>query len=258
MNTKTTLLALVVSTAFTHAAVAQNDKDSNRDASGKEQQSSATAAPAVAGSTLTVNGTVDSIDESNRSVTLETDDGRKLTMNVGAEIQNFDEIKKGDKVAMRYTEAIAVALAKGDGDDVRKRVESTSARQPTQGRPGITTTERTTIIANVFEIDKDAGRLTLRGPQGDPVDIRVDDKKALNDISKGDQVAISFVEAAVVMIQPGGDASAGSASGGSGSTNEGNASGGGTSGSTQGNESGSGSRSMNSSQGSTSSNGASG
>ncbi|MGE0315066.1 MAG: hypothetical protein AB7P21_25905 [Lautropia sp.] len=248
MNTRSTLLALAVSAAFAQVALAQGSqqgsqssasgsssqsqsmpqsqstpqpkstqqsqstqqsKDQDRASSSGMQQQSATPAPAVVGSTLSMNGTVESIDTSDRSLKLKTKDGNSLTMHVGDTIRNFDKIKKGDEVAVRYTEAIAVALAKGGSDDIRKRVETMSSAQPEQGRPGMAATERTTVVANVFEIDKDAGKLTLRGPQGDPVEIRVNDKQSLQDIGKGDQVAISYVEASALAIQPGDDASSG-------------------------------------------------
>lgn len=151
--------------------------------------------------TLTLDGEVTAIDRENRLVTLRGDDGEQMTMVVGPDIERFEKLEVGDKVQARYTEAVAVALATGGSEaDLRQKIESSAAEQPSSGKPGLGAVERTTIVANVFEIDKDAGTLTLRGPSGDPVKVRVQDQAALDELEVGNQLVMSYVQASVVSI----------------------------------------------------------
>ena len=78
---------------------------------------------------------------------------------------------------MRYTEATSLAIAKGgigtesQIGEIRTKVEADAARQAEAGgKPGMSAMERSTLVANVFEIDRERGILTLRGTDGVPVD----------------------------------------------------------------------------------------
>lgn len=53
--------------------------------------------------------------------------------------------------------------------------------------PAMMAMERTTVVANVFNVDRERGTLTLRGTDGVPVEIRVPDKQTLSQINKDDQ-----------------------------------------------------------------------
>lgn len=164
--------------------------------------------PVVWVNTNVVVGTITDIQRERRTLTARTDSGRIIKMAVGPEVHNFGQLKQGDLVTIRYTEAEAFALSKnpgqGQASGIRSTVEASAATQAPQGaqRPSIGATERTTIVANVFDIDKQRGILTLRGTSGDTVDIRTN-PKALEQIDKNDQVVISYMQATAVDIRPG-------------------------------------------------------
>lgn len=177
------------------------------------QQSSApdgmtTQGPTVWVNTNVVRGTVTQIDPGQRMLGARTDDGRTMTLAVGPDVNNFDTLKQGDRIMLRYTEAEAIALAKPTDPgqqtgEIRSRVESFATAQAPQGaaRPVLGATKRTTVVANVLDIDRQQGVLTLRGTGSEPVDVRVD-PKVLEQIGKDDQVVISYIEATAVAIQP--------------------------------------------------------
>lgn len=160
---------------------------------------------------VTLSGEVTAIDRAARTVAVRGDDGAVATLTVGPNVNNFDRLQPGDRVTLRYSEAVSLALAKGSGDtdaqlgEIRTKVEADSSRQvaPGAGKPGLAVTDRTTVVANVFEIDRERGLLTLRGTDGVPVDIKVEDRQALAQFDVNDQIVIAYREAAVVSIQPG-------------------------------------------------------
>lgn len=160
--------------------------------------------PVGAVETLAINGKVAAIEPAKRIVTVQGDKGQVLTMHVGPDVKNFDNLKQGDLVAIRYAEARSLAIAKGGINDsqIRVKVEADAAKQVSPNMPGMTGMERTTIVANVFNIDRERGVLTLRGTDGVPVDIRVHDKQMLQQINKDDQLIIGYAQAAAIAIEP--------------------------------------------------------
>ena len=66
----------------------------------------------VATQTVELTAKVVEIDYKNRTVTLEGPKGGKRTLHVGDEVQRFDQVKKGDMVHVRYTQALAIEVTK--------------------------------------------------------------------------------------------------------------------------------------------------
>jgi hypothetical protein len=63
--------------------------------------------------------------------------------------------------------------------------------------------ERVTVVANVVDVDRDHGRVTLLGTGREPVQLRVPDERMLSRIDRGDQVVATYVQSAAVAIEPG-------------------------------------------------------
>lgn len=57
-----------------------------------------------------VSAVVQSIDRTDRTVTLKGHDGRSVTVEVGRDLEGFDDLQVGDLVHARYTEAIAISV----------------------------------------------------------------------------------------------------------------------------------------------------
>ncbi len=197
--------------------------------------------PVSMSQTVTLNGTVQSIDRDKRRVSIKGDDGKTAVLRLGQNVANLEKLKQGDRVTARFTEAFAVAIAEG-GEEVRPRIEQQVATNRTRGEQrGMGTVEQTVMIAEVQSVDRQNSRVTLRGPDGQNMTINVQDQQALKGIDKGDKVVTSVVEAAALSIDPaGGGAGQGQASGGassgSGSAASGaSPSGAGTAGETSGN-----------------------
>lgn len=56
--------------------------------------------------------TVEDIDPKTRRVTLKEPDGSTVSLKVDPSVQNLDQIKKGDQIVVRYTEAAAIRVTK--------------------------------------------------------------------------------------------------------------------------------------------------
>jgi hypothetical protein len=62
----------------------------------------------VAVDTIEIRTRVEDINYKNRTVTLRGPQQKAVTLKVGKEAKRFDEVKKGDEVVVRHTEALAI------------------------------------------------------------------------------------------------------------------------------------------------------
>ena len=63
-------------------------------------------------STVEVTGTVEAVDLSKRMVTLKGPEGKARTLKVDPSVKRLAEVKKGDQVVARHTEALALSIDK--------------------------------------------------------------------------------------------------------------------------------------------------
>jgi hypothetical protein len=61
---------------------------------------------------LEIAATVEDVDYGKRTITLRGPQGNVRTIDVGDRVQNLDQIKKGDQVVVRRTEAVAASVTK--------------------------------------------------------------------------------------------------------------------------------------------------
>jgi hypothetical protein len=62
--------------------------------------------------TAEISGNVQAIDYKKRTVTLKGPEGNLTTLKVGEAAKRFNEVKKGDQVVLRVTEALLINVAK--------------------------------------------------------------------------------------------------------------------------------------------------
>jgi hypothetical protein len=66
----------------------------------------------VAVNTVEITATVEAIDYKKRTITLKGPQGNVRTLPVDKRVKRFKEIKKGDEVVIRHTEAVAIKVEK--------------------------------------------------------------------------------------------------------------------------------------------------
>ena len=163
----------------------------------------AAAAPAqvkqIPGDTVTVSGTVESIDNTSRVLTLKSDqDGEFVTVDVPAEARRFDEIKVGDKVTARYYDNVTVRLKKPGEKAVN--AGETAVTPGSGAKPGATVAAQRTMTATIEAIDPKVPSITFKGPKGWKYSRRVQDKNVLKQVKVGDQVDFTWTEAVTVEV----------------------------------------------------------
>src|SRR4029453_8140764 len=114
--------------------------------------------------TVTLAGTVETIDHDKRVVTLKTADGKFETIDVPPSAKRFDELKVGDKGSGTYNNNVSVRL-KPSGEPAGETGSKTSTMGQ-EVRPGGTTAVQRTMTAHVDSIDKSTAAMTFVGPNG--------------------------------------------------------------------------------------------
>ena len=163
----------------------------------------ATGAEVEMGDVMTLTATVQAVDLENRLVTLKGERGRVVTVNVGEEARNLDQVRVGDRVVITYREAMAIQLIKEptSGGVTERRSTLSGSRAELGQRPSGTLRDKTEIVANVIAVNKKARRVTLQGPQH-AVTVKVAPDIDLSSIRVGDQVRAVYVEEFGISVEP--------------------------------------------------------
>src|SRR6516225_8331033 len=149
--------------------------------------------------TVTLSGTVETIDHDKRVVNIKTPDGKFETIDVPPEAKRFDEVKVGDKVSITYNNTVSARLKPPGEPPV-----NTAARTSTAGqgeRPGGTASQERTMTATISAIDKNASSITFTGPNGWKYSRHVVDPTVLDKVKVGDQVDITWDTNVTVAVQ---------------------------------------------------------
>ena len=151
--------------------------------------------------TVKVTAGVAAIDKATRMVTLKTAKGKMLDVVAGPEVKNFDQIKVGDQLVVQYAQALTLEVKKGGG--VREITQDSGAVKAKPGeKPAVAGAREVTIVADVIAVDPKKMTITVKGPRGRVVDLKVKNPEHFKVVKKGDQIEAVYVEAMAISIEP--------------------------------------------------------
>lgn len=180
---------LVLFGLFNNLALAQEKAPSDKPGVVRVQATSITA-------------TVESIDYDKRTVDLKGPRGNVVTVKVGPEAKNFNQVKPGDHVTAKYYRATAIMVRKPDEPPFAEGGSAVQLAAPGQ-KPGAVAVDTTEMTAHVEDIDYKNRTVTLRGPQQKTVTLKVDKGvKRFNEVKKGDEIVVRQTEALAISVQP--------------------------------------------------------
>jgi len=146
---------------------------------------------------------VEAIDLASRMVTLRVDGhDEDIVMQVGEQARNLDQLVVGDRVVVEFREALAVDLKKGGGLDQTSGMATATTRADKGEKPGGSLANLITVVATILAIDPDEPSVTLRGPEGNIVEVLVQQPEKLEQVRVGDQVVISYSQAVAISVTP--------------------------------------------------------
>ena len=149
-----------------------------------------------------VSAQVVGIDKATRTLTLKGPEGKAEDVVAGDEVKNFNQIKLGDFVVVRYAQALTLELkkTKGKAGDVTVREEA--ARAKPGERPAVAGVREVTALADVIAVDPKKSTITLKGPRGNVITLNVQNPDQFKVVKKGDQVEVTYTEALALSVEP--------------------------------------------------------
>ncbi|MNK84881.1 hypothetical protein D3C87_1047420 [compost metagenome] len=154
-----------------------------------------------ASNVIEVEAEVVDVNKKTRDIKFKTKDGETTSVKAGNEVENFAQIKKGDKLKVRYLESLTLELKKGGGNPVVVSETSDLIRSFPGEKPGGMAIEQVTAMGTITKLDKKTQEVTVKGPKKTVV-IHVQKKDVFDTLKKGDQIEATYVEALAVSIQP--------------------------------------------------------
>jgi len=169
-----------------------------------------TAAPATAAQadprvvvaeTTSIEARLDAIDVKKRLVTVTGPRGKTLTLKVGADVKDLDQVKVGDQLAVRYFEPLGLFVRKAG--ERPAATEATAVQVAPRGkRPVAVAVDTVEFTGTVEAIDQVKRRVTLKGSEGKTRTIKLDPSVTrLNEVKKGDQIVVRYTEAIAFSVR---------------------------------------------------------
>lgn len=152
--------------------------------------------------TARISAEIVAIDRASRTLTLKGPQGNTVNVVAGDEVKNFDQIKLGDSVMVRYIEALALELRKTKTNDVDVTVREGSSQAKPGERPSIVAGREVAAVAEVVAVDPQKSTISLKGPRGDVVELGVQNPDQFKVVKKGDQVDVRYTKALALSVEP--------------------------------------------------------
>ncbi len=186
---KVALLTILVVAGLTSLAMAQQ--------TGSAPQGAKPGALVV--ETVTWSGKVTAVNYTKRTVTLQGARGKAVTLNA-KNARNLDQVKVGDKVKAEYIEELAIFVRKADAPPSAMEAQAVELAPKGQMPAGVMA-DTVQITANVEAINYKKRTIALKGPLGRTQTYKLSDAvQNLQQIKKGDQVVLRFMEALALTV----------------------------------------------------------
>ena len=127
-----------------------------------------------------MKASVVAIDRANRILTLKGEKSAAMTYYVDEVVgDRFDKVKVGDKITVKYFDAVAFELKKPD-------------------QAGVSGAGAATAPVTIMAVDQDTPSITVKAQDGTVITRRVRNKNNLKDVQVGDTIVIVKTEPLIV------------------------------------------------------------
>lgn len=147
-----------------------------------------------------LTATVEDINYDTRMVTLKGQKGKTLTIKVGEDVKNLDQVKKGDQVVAEYLASVAVFVRKAEAEPAETEFSAVEVAS-SGAKPSKTVVNTREATARVEMIDYKNRLVTLR-TEDEKFTMHVDESvKKFDQVKQGDEVVVRYTEAVAVSVK---------------------------------------------------------
>ncbi len=148
-----------------------------------------------------VKATVISVDKTDRSISIRNTAGKIQQIELTDDVENFDNIKPGDEVALEVYTSLAMQLAKPgqEFDDAAATIVKVGG---TDKEPKVVNVDVVELLAEISKIDREKREVTVQGPFENPVTLIVPDRiKKFDELKIGEKVNARYIEAFALSVE---------------------------------------------------------
>ena len=152
---------------------------------------------------VSVTAEVQKVDLEKRELTLKGPQGNVLSFTVDKRVERLSEVKAGDKVNVDYYVSLASEIREPTAEEKENPITvlETAAKAPPETAPAGGGLRQIKAVVIVEGIDRPAEMVTLKGPLGNTITIKVLDPSRLDKVSLGDTVIVTYTEALAVSVE---------------------------------------------------------
>ena len=148
---------------------------------------------------VTVEGTVERADPFTRVLTLRTGANTTQTITVPREFKLFDELRKGDRIRVRASESVIVAVRPAGKPSVP--VETTADAKPATTSAASGVVQQLKAAVTVEKVDPAARTIVYRTADSRTVVRSVADPKLLEGLKPRDVIEITYTREGAIDLQ---------------------------------------------------------
>ena len=150
-----------------------------------------------------ISAQVVAIDKKTRTISLKGPKGKVVDIVAGDDVKNFDQIKVGDFLFVRYLQSLALELQKAKTNATGISETGTVVKADPGQRPAVGGAREVSAIAKVTAVDPKAKTISLTGPRGNTVTLDVQNPDQFKVVKMGDEVLVTYTEAVAISVEPG-------------------------------------------------------
>jgi hypothetical protein len=150
---------------------------------------------------IEISAEVMAVDKFARVLTLKGPKGNVQDVAISPEVKNFDQIRAGDFIMVRFMQSLALELQKVKGGQAAGASEAVVTAKPGE-RPAIAGAREVQAIAKVTAVSKKDKTISLKGPRGNTVTLDVQNPDQFKVVKVGDDVRVTYTEAVAVSVEP--------------------------------------------------------
>jgi hypothetical protein len=148
---------------------------------------------------VTVAGTVERTDRSTRTLTLRTSHNTTQMITVAPDLKLFDELQTGDKITVRLSESVIVAVAPGAKPSMP--VDTTASATPTDPSERREVLQQLKAACTVESIDRGQNLLVYKTADNRRAIRAVIDPRLLDGLKPGDVIEITYTRERAIDLQ---------------------------------------------------------
>jgi hypothetical protein len=152
---------------------------------------------------VSVTASVETINQTNREVTLKGPLGNSVTFTVDQRVKRLNEIKVGDLIRADYYVSVAAELRKPTPEEEKNPfVElEVAAKAPPGTSPAGGVLRRFRVVTTIEGLDRTTETITIKGPRGNYLTARVADPANLTQMRIGENIVVTLTEALAVSLE---------------------------------------------------------